>query len=200
MGPALPPTHGTPVTLRFHPYYLLPTPSARTHARKAPLVLSNIYIYIYIYIYISAAELAVCHYASRAPIKLLLLSTDAQGEKPRIQQDPSSFLSPCKPKPPVYASSTEALPIDDNSHLFLLLTCVHLSQEPYSGPRQALSHLYMPVQESVPETGSSLRAEGEPGGQSSPGECTVHQMKEAGKAHLPWLLIHHYQQGKSCWV
>lgn len=80
----------------------------------------------------------------------------------------------------------EALPIDDNSHLFLLLTCVHLNQDPHSGPRQALSHLYMPVQEAVPETGSSLKAEGEPGGQSSPGECTVHQMKEAGKApHTP---------------
>lgn len=46
VGPALPPTHSTPVTLHFHPYYLLPTPSARTHARKAPLVLSSMYIYI----------------------------------------------------------------------------------------------------------------------------------------------------------
>ena len=57
------------------------------------------------------------------------------------------------------------------------------SQEPHSGPIQALSHMRVPVQESVPETGGSLRTEGGAGGQSSPSQCTVHGMKGAGKVH-----------------
>ena len=94
----------------------------------------------------------------------------------------------------------EALPADDNSHLLLLWAWVHWSQEPHVGPIQALSHMSAPVQESVPETGSSLRTEGRVGGQSSPGQCTVHGMKGAGKVHQPWVLTPHYQQVKSCWV
>ena len=98
------------------------------------------------------------------------------------------------------ATSTEALPADDNSHLLLLWAWVHWSQEPHSRPIQALSHMCVPVQKSVPETGGSLRTEGGTGGQSSPSQCTVHGMKGADKVHWLWLLIPHYQQVKSCWV
>lgn len=73
------------------------------------------------------------------------------------------------------------------------------AKSPTLGPFRLYSTC-VPVQESVPETGGSLRTEGGAGGQSSLSQYTVHGMKGAGKVHRPWLLTPHYQQVKSCWV
>lgn len=87
------------------------------------------------------------------------------------------------PEPSTHALSVGALPVAVESHLSLFPACAQVSQGPHPGPRQALStvalsHLWIPPWESVPEDG----------GVSTNPVAQVRVLsttQEAGEAHLP---------------
>lgn len=72
---------------------------------------------------------------------------------------------PCpNPRPAICVLSMEALPVDNDSHFFLLITCMLLRQALWT--QQALYPIALtlqciPAQESVPETESSRRTKGQ---------------------------------------